>query len=172
MAIEIPAPRLSSRETPRQLLHAHFKSIPELPIRGGWGYDEDDAVIIDRNDPIVPRNRPFDGVGIEHVFVEKRIYEELIIFRKRGDAFAGIKWKLIQQGLAGGDGGRRFDVLKFDVTALPEAKWNALKAAWEGPAGFGSADFDVEAHRERHEAATVHYVAEYWFDITSFYGVR
>lgn len=74
------------------MLGEHFKSISELPIWGGWGYTREDAVIIDRDDPIVSPDRPFDGVGIEHVFVEKRIYEELIIFQPKGHsslAFTG-----------------------------------------------------------------------------------
>ena len=26
---------------------------PDLPIRGGWGYNREDACIIDKNDPII-----------------------------------------------------------------------------------------------------------------------
>ena len=81
MPIEIQRPRISPNESPREILAADFRSMGEIPIRGGWGYTIDDPVIIDKNDPIVLRGMPFDGVGLEYVFVEKRIYEELIIFR-------------------------------------------------------------------------------------------
>ena len=97
MAIEIQPPRINSEESPRDILAADFKSIGEIPIRGGWGYTLEDAVIIDKNDPIVSKGSPFDGVSLEYVFVEKRIYEELIIFRPKDDRFTGINWKLLKQ---------------------------------------------------------------------------
>jgi len=39
----------------------------------------EDAVIIDKNDPIVSKVLPFNGITIEHIFAEKRIYCELIV---------------------------------------------------------------------------------------------
>ena len=166
---EVTIEPLRTLDSPRELLAGHFKSIGELPIRGGWGYSREDAVVIDRDDPIVPRDQPFDGVDIEYVFIEKRTFEELIIFRPKGRQFSGIRRELIDQRTVV-DNGRRYDVLRFDVTALPDADWDALKAEWEGPDGIQSPDFDHEAHQRRREAATIHYVAEYWFDITSFFG--
>ena len=81
---DLPQP-IVSREEPRQIIAEDFKSvIGVLPIRGGWGYTKADAVIIDATDPVVPKDVPFDGVGIEYLFVEKRIYEEMIIFRPPG----------------------------------------------------------------------------------------
>jgi hypothetical protein len=160
---------IDSDETPRQLFVEIYKSIPELPIRGGWGYSIDDAVIIDKNDPIVSKGLPFNGVSIEYIFVEKRIYCELIVFRPRNDRYAGITWDLKLQTLREVNG-KRYDVLTFDVTALHDKHQGELKAIWEGPNGFGSPGFNKEEHFRKHDALTIHYVAEYWFDITSFYG--
>lgn len=167
---EIVIERLATRESPREIFVQDFKSIGELPIHGGWGYSKEDAVIIDKDDPIVPPGRSFDGIGIEHVFVEKRIYEELIIFRPAGWKHLGIGWERIEQRLVVGDDDRKYDVLRFDVTAFPEAEWEALKTEWEESDYGQSPDFDHEAHQSKREAAMVHYVAEYWFDITSFFG--
>ena len=60
---------------------------PDLPIRGGWGYDQEDACIIDKNDPIIDPDSPmpFYGVGYEKIFVERRIYMELITYRKEDE---------------------------------------------------------------------------------------
>jgi hypothetical protein len=41
-------------------------------------------VHLDKNDPLVDQALPFDGVGMEYVFVEKRISEEIIISRLDG----------------------------------------------------------------------------------------
>jgi len=119
MPIEIAAPHLDSREAPREILAEDFKSLGTMPIRGGWGYTMTDAVVIDKNDPIVQKGMPFDGVGLEYLFVEKRIYEELIIFRPENDRFSGIEWKCLKQRLTHSKD-RSFDVLTFEVTALPD----------------------------------------------------
>lgn len=168
MPIDIEPPRISSEETPREILKADFRSIRELPIRGGWGYTIDDAVVIDKNDPIVPRGMPFDGVGIEYVFVEKRIYEELIVFRPKDARHSGIEWKLLKQATLGRDG-RSFDFLSFEVTAFPDKDWEELRLEFEGPRGARSPGFDMAAHRLKREAKKIRYVAEYYFDITSLF---
>lgn len=169
MAIEIQAPRITSKESPREIIAADFKSVGELPIRGGWGYSFDDAVIIDKNDPIVPAGLPFDGVGIEYVFVEKRIYEELIIFRPQTNRFSGIEWDMLKQQLITKDP-KHFDVLSFVVKAFPEKAWDELKTKWEGPNGFQSPRFDADAHMQQRDSMMVKYTTEYYFDITSFFG--
>ena len=169
MPIEIEPPYISSRDTPREILAADFKSVGEIPIKGGWGYTLDDAVIIDKSDPVVPKGIPFDGVGIEYIFVEKRIYEELIIFRPLNDRYSGIRWKLLSQYLNSFNG-RSYDVLKFEITALKDKDWAELKAEWKGPNGNGSPGFDTKAHIEKRDSKIIRYVGKYYFDITSFYG--
>ena len=168
MAIEVEAPRISTKESPRQILLEDFKETPELPIRGGWGYVLEEAVIIDKPDPIVANGLPFRGVGLEYVFVEKRIYEELIIFKPVGRQHSGIRWnRLTQQTLH--LGGRQYDHLTFEVTALRDADWAEFKAEFEGQNGTGSQGFDRAEHFARRDAKTIRYVTDYWFDITSFF---
>lgn len=170
MPIEIQAPRIWSKESSREILAAHFKSLRgELPIQGGWGYTLQDAVVIDKNDHVVPKGIPFNAVQIEYIFVEKRIYEELIIFPPENDRFSGITWKLIEQRLTR-DAGRSYNVLRFEVSAFPDKDWEELKAEWEGPRGYRSIGFDVDAHMKKRDSRAICYVTEYWFDITSFYG--
>ena len=170
MAFEIQAPRIQSVESPREILAADFKSLGgELPIRGGWGYSLEDAVVIDKNDPVVPSGMPFDGVEIEYVFVEKRIYEELIIFRPPEERFAGIKWNLLKQRLTHRNG-RSYDVLSCEVTAFPVRDWEELKAEWHGQSGYGSPGFDIDAHFSKRDAKAIRYITGYCFDTTSFFG--
>lgn len=171
MPIDIQTPRIRSEESPRDILAADFRSMGEIPIRGGWGYTIDDPVIIDKNDPIVPKGIPFDGVGLEYVFIEKRIYEELIIFRPEDDRYSGTEWKLLKQELSR-HSGRSYDVLTIEVTALPDRVWEELKAEWEGPKGYGSSGFDADEHMKKRDSQTIRYVTEYHFDITSFYDSK
>lgn len=162
--------KIATRETPREILKSDFPSLPELPIRGGWGYDRQTAVVIDRDDPVARDFQPFDGIKIEHVFVEKRLYEELIIFRPKEHRYSAIRRELLDQKTISGDAGKIYDVLRFKVSAIPDALWDSLKADFEGPFGFGSSTFDEAAHARQHEAAKVTFEAEYWFEISSFYG--
>ena len=170
MPKEINLPKIKSPETPREILAADFKSLNgELPICGGWGYTKTDACIIDKNDPSVDPGIPFDGVGIEYIFVEKRIYEEMIIFQSEGNKFSGIRWNLQKQQLIQNEN-RFFDQLIFEITAFSDHDWEELRIEWEGPQGHTSADFDAEAHETKRQDKMVRLIREFWFDITSFYG--
>lgn len=174
MIINIQAPRIRSAETPREIIAADFKQPSgssflylqwergkhqpeiirtdfrslngELPITGGWGYDKSDAVVIDKKDPCFPQDTTFNVASIEYIFVEKRLYEELIIFQSEESKYSGIQWNLINQKLMT-YGKEKYDVLSFEVTAVLDI----LKEEWE-----------KNNKRSR-------YVAEYWFDITSIY---
>ena len=169
MAIKIEKSIIHSNEAPRQIIFEDYKSLDgELPITGGWGYTKDDAVIIDKNGPVVPKGVPFYGVGIEYIFVEKRIYEELIIFRLLGEPYAGIRWELIEQRLESHDG-RDYDVLNYEVTAFSEPDWNELKDEWESNNYFNDSLEGFQAHQEKRESKMISYKTEYWFDITSFF---
>lgn len=161
-----PPKPLVTRERPRQLIARHFPSLKGgLPIQGGWGYTKESACVICRDDPLNDPEMPFfDGVGIEYVFVEKRCYEELIIFQPDGDKHSGIKWKLMEQSLIHG----KYDHLVFEITCFRERDWDMLKAEYEQ--GMGNPNFDAEAHWRKHESLKKRYVRDYWFDITSFYG--
>lgn len=161
---------LTSDKTPRQILAEDFKSLGgELPIRGGWGYTQEDACIIDKDDPVVSLDIPFDGVGIEYIFVQKRIYEEMIIFRPDGEKFSGLDWKLIKQELYQ-DNDRTFDKLVFEITAFPDKDWDELKTEHGGQNGNGSPTFDLDAHMKKRQEKMITFSREFWFDITSFYG--
>ena len=129
--------------------------------------DGRNTCVIDKDDPIVDKSEPFNGVAIEYAFVEKRIYEEMAITRAVGDRFSEIEWKLQSQRLVH-DGDRRFDHLIFDVTAYHQADWSALKAELEGPDGASSPNFDSEAHAKRRHDKLVRSSSEFWFDVTSF----
>jgi hypothetical protein len=160
---------LKTQETPREIIEADFPSVGKLPISGGWGYDQATACIIDKDDPCVDPTVPFNGVAIEYLFAEKRLFEELIVFRPRGHQYCHIEKRRIMQRLTQLDG-RTYDVLVFEVTAFREDDFNFLKETYEGPNGFINPDFDRQAHEELHRSLMRRGTREYWFDITSFFG--
>jgi len=152
----------------RQVIFDCFKSIgKELPISGGWGSTQEDAIIIDKNDPTVIPGLPFDGVGMEYLVVEKLIYIDLIINRPKEDKYSGIKWKLGTQKLIH-DEGRSYDCMNFFVSAHTDQDFDMLKREHEG--GIQNGNLDFEEHFKKNNALLKHYEKVLWFDITSFYG--
>lgn len=165
--LKVLSPKLRSKESPRQIIFEDFKSLgTELPIKGGWGYEINDAVIINKNDPIVSQSMPFNFTAIEKIFVEKRIYEELIIFREDNQKHSGIEWKLESQKLIR-KGNNSYDVLSYLVTAIPDVDWEILKAEFMDNNGFSDSKESYNAHMEKKHNKTIFYSTEYWFDITS-----
>lgn len=172
MAIEIGVEKVTDfyRDTkPQELLRHKYKSKPQLPIRGGWGYSKEDAVVIDTTHPAAANFQPFNGIEVERIFIQLRLWEELIGTRPVGQQHSACNFELKKQSLVTGEFGKIYDVMLCDITALPDAVWEALKAEWEGPSGFSSPYFDEEDHLRRKEDATVHYVGEYWFEISSYF---
>ena len=144
---------------------------PDIPVRGGWGYSAEDACIIDKNDAIIDPDdpMPFYGVGFEKIFVERRIYMELITFRPEAERHSGIQWNMLSQSLMRHEG-KPHDHLEYQVTAHEDKDWLALKEEFEGPNGISHPDFDQEEHFKKHNASMKTFRMEFWFEISSFYG--
>ena len=157
-------------KSPREVLEEDFKSLSGgIPISGGWGYTKGDPCIIDRDDPAVNGFTSFNGVAIEYLFVEKRIYEELIIFRPEDDRFSGITWNLVSQGVIR-EGERVYDHLVFDIRCFCDRDWNELKAEYDGATGLAHPEFNLEEHAAKRKQKELQFTREFWFDITSFFG--
>ena len=155
---------LYTKESPRQIIFEDYKM--DLPISGGWGYDIESACIIDKNDPTLDKVTPFDGISIEYVFVEKRIYEEMIIFREPSEKFWGIRWDLENQQLIK-VGDRSFDLLIFDVVGFSEEIWGELTSRFDTIKANEQWHLmsELDAYRE---SKAVKFKREFYFDITSF----
>jgi len=158
--------QLITREPPRQIIFEDFKI--DLPIKGGWGYDFDSACIIDKNDSTVIKGMPFDGVGIEYVFVEKRIYEEMIIFRETHEKYAGIRWNLDKQELLFNND-KPHDRLVFNVVGFTDAIWDEITSRFEEIQKSGKLELIAELDAYR-ESKALKFTREFYFDISSFYG--
>jgi hypothetical protein len=157
--------QLITKESPRQIIFEDFKI--DLPIKGYWGYDIESACIIDKNDSTVSQEIPFNGVAIEYVFVEKRIYEEMIIFRGDDEKYSGIRWELDKQELLLIDE-KYYDKLIFNVVGFTDNIWDELTNRFEEIQKSGQLELisELDAYRE---SKALRFVREFYFDITSFY---
>ena len=158
--------QLITRESPRQIIFEDFKI--DLPIKGYWGYDIESACIIDKHDPTVDREVPFDGVSIEYVFVEKRTYEEMIIFRSDHEKYSGVRWGLKKQELLVNKG-KIYDKLIFNVVGFTDDIWDELTSRFEEIQKSGNLELMTELDAYR-ESKALRLTREFYFDITSFYG--
>ena len=158
----------NTKETPREILEADNPSAGNIPISGGWGYTQEDCVIINKDDPSVNQSIPFNGVALEYFFVEKRIYEELIIFREPGQTFNGIKWEMLEQELIHKND-RQYDHLRFLIKGHTDKDWDYLNKIFEDNNKFIDDPEGFEKHLKENEELLSCYETDYWFDITSFY---
>ena len=158
--------QLITKESPRQIIFEDFKI--DLPIKGGWGYAFDSACIIDKNDSTVIKGMPFDGVSIEYVFVEKRIYEEMIIFREAHEKYAGIRWSLDKQELLFNND-KPHDKLIFNVIGFTDEVWDELTSRFEEIQKSGKLELIDELNAYR-ESKAYRFTKEFYFDISSFYS--
>ena len=69
-----------SLRSPRAIIAELFTSIgKELSISGGWGQDKENACIIEKEASVSIALSEWDDTIIQKIFVEKRIYLELIV---------------------------------------------------------------------------------------------
>jgi len=158
--------QLITKESPRQIILEDFKI--DLPISGYWGYSLESACVIDKNDPTVSKVMPFDGIGIEYIFVEKRIYEEMIIFRGDHEKYAGIRWDRQAQELLVQDD-KTYDKLTFNIIGFSDQVWDELTSRFEEIQTSGKVELIAELNAYR-ESKAYRLTREFYFDITSFYG--
>ena len=158
--------QLITKESPRQIIFEDFKI--DLPITGYWGYEIESACIIDKNDSTVSKAMPFDGVGIEYVFVEKRIYEEMIIFRGDDEKYSGIRWALDKQELISRDS-KHYDKLIFNIVGFTDKVWDELTNRGEEIQKSGKLELMTELDAYR-ESRALRLTREFYIDITSFYS--
>ncbi len=153
---------IQTTNAPRAILKGDFATLhDELPISGGWGYNPDDACIIELRTPAASNGRSPNVITVEQAFVEMRLYEELIIFRPKCERFSGISWMLHRQQLHHRND-RILDHLIFDVSAFHEKDWEALMAEPEALEDAAS----LAARQQRREALMLRFVEEFWFDVT------
>ena len=159
--------QINTQTSLREVCASYTAPKEEMPIKGGWGYTKEDAIIIDKNDPVVPKELPFDGVGLEYVVVEKRIDLEFTLLQDEKDMYKGAHWELDKQEMMQ-DQDRIFDKITVKITALPFEAWWGRRMEWKE--NGRKPDFDKEWFMARTLELTQYCYREFWFDISSFYG--
>jgi hypothetical protein len=149
------------------LMHDFPRDSSNLPISGGWGYTQVDAIMfVRRLFPKMPGKPQF--VPLEYHIAQKIVYEELVIFRPNDSRFSGIELQRKDQKMIA-DGERKYDVLNLSITCWSDWHWNQLKQEWKDNDLGMRPSFDREAHAAKHDASQVKYERQLWFDITEMF---
>lgn len=154
--------KLLTRETPKQILSEDFPK-HQWPISGGWGYSQEDAVVIELENS-------WDGVSFEYKYLEYRTYEEAIIFRPKGQQLAGFRFEKDMQSLMNGSNGKSYDRVTVKVSAYTEEDFAYLKNDWESHNGYKDDEAGKAIHLQIAESKSIKYEVTGWFDISKFYG--
>jgi hypothetical protein len=143
------------------------KDFGDVPIYGGWGHSQADAVIIDKYDPIVDISLSFNGIGLEYALLQHRNWIELIAMLPKDEQYDEIEFGVLEQKTVA-DGNALYDYIKYEITCFRHLDYLELKREWVD--NKDSPDFDLQKHLEKRLALKKYLVKEIWFEISSFYG--
>ncbi len=144
-------------DTPiKEVLQAAFDV--SLPVSGGWGYTQDDALRIEQN----PDNTPL--AQFEHMLISMRLYLEMNLTRKEEERYGSINLN---------EKSRKrhtaehivLDEVCYTLTAMKESDY--AKFIEEYKEGYGKDDFDVQEHFAKRKEATLTKEVTCWFDVTN-----
>ncbi len=164
---EINVKQINTQTSLREVCASYTFPKEEMPIKGGWGFTKEDAIIIDKNDSVIPQGEAFDGVGLEYSIVSKRIDLEFTYLQDEKNGYRDVHWKLYKQETLK-ENDRYFDKLTIKITALPYEAWKSRIIEWKE--NGRKPDFDKEWFMAKTLELTQYCYREFWFDITSFYG--
>jgi hypothetical protein len=156
---------IESAEPFPDLLRHDFLACRDMPVGGGWGYSQSDAITFLRAEGV----KTYDFVGMEYVIAEKRTYEELIIFRQGDARFSGIAIEVTKQALVH-EAGKAYDRIDFRVRCWPELCWEALKEDWGKIGHLPSDSYEVALHKLHKVNNMVELDMTCWFDITQVFN--
>ena len=129
----------------------------ELNITGGWGYDNNTAVIANNID--MPTEQ------FVHMFATIRANIEMNLMVENSDErFSGINVNFEENKEFEIDK-KVYQIFTFKITAMNEKIYAELIQEYKD--NYGKKEFDLSAHFKRREQITISRVVDYWF-----YGLK
>ena len=125
----------------------------EVDISGGWGYDSKNATIIHATN-----NLPIEQ--FEHILATMRAYIEMNMTLSEKERYGSINPKEIDRVQMSEFDENLFKVT-YEVSAMKEDIYADFINAYKK--GYGTKEFDMDAHFKRRKEATLHRTVEHWF---------
>jgi hypothetical protein len=111
---------------------------------------------------------PFNGIDVEHAFIEQRIDYEMNDSRTDDEKFFATKWKLKEQRIFK-EAERYYDRFIFEITAFHKKDWDELNIGGIRLQKKRQA-INKEDLEKICQEKLMHFTREFWFDITSFWN--
>ena len=130
----------------------------DLPIAGSWGYSREKASIIEAlpEGMLLPQ--------LQHMLTSIRAHLEMNITQEQENRYgainAGEKAREEIKSAAG-----TFDKVTYAITAMQEDLYNAFIKEYKE--GYGKEDFDMNAHFQRREEATLTREVVHYFEVSA-----
>ena len=136
-----------------------FGELPEwLSKESGWGYNQNDAVVI-------LSNNDAEGVHNEYVFAGIRFKIEVeYVLNMHFEGIEQINQKLLNKG------DKHFDVINFNVYLFTDEDWNYLKEDYESHNNYKEDQDGLNQHNQLRNERIRYYNSECWIDISNFFG--
>ncbi len=147
-------------------IRANFRMMDTLPLplTGGWGYDERNAVVVDLSlDDGYEEDRPFSLHHLARMLIENRIFLECVL--RATERLSGIEWRVESREVLENDNGV-FVKLVVNVHGIPEWVWNALEHDWK-MTRQRTPRSKAEAHTFIREWFMCSYTTEFWLNISA-----
>ncbi len=125
----------------------------DLNIAGGWGYDQESAIILQESN--YPTNQ------LEHTLASMRAHLEMNMTLPKEERYGAINVNELKREEFKQDI-RKYDIITFKISAILEETYNAFIQEYK--AGQDMVDFDVEDHFKRRKEATLIREETMWFN--------
>jgi hypothetical protein len=129
----------------------------KLPIKGGWGYEKEDAVILDLDSPEY-------STRVKNLFAYNRLDIELSYYEKTHKNIAGFDIRLESE-----------KIIKEDLETYVKSSFNCSVLLreysdefYKANKGFYMPSTEFLSDKNLSDKL-IKFKREYWFDITSFY---
>lgn len=124
----------------------------KLDISGGWGYDNNTAVIV-------------NSLAVEidqflHMFASMRANVEMNLILEEEQRYGGINVSFEDSKKFEIDN-KVYDVVTFKVTAMKEKTYADFIKEYKD--NYGKKEFDLSGHFKRREENTISRTVDYWF---------
>lgn len=125
----------------------------ELGISGGWGYDNNSALSIDKLDVDIDQ--------FLHMFASMRANIEMnLTIKDENERYGGINVHF-EDSKTFEINNKIYDVLTFKITAMKEKTYADFIQEYKD--NYGKKEFDLTGHFQRREESTLSRVVDYWF---------
>ena len=146
--------KLSASDGIRTIIQSAFTV--DLDISGGWGYSQEDALIIhDR--------ATYPLTQLQHTLASMHAHLQMQMTLPKETRFGAINLNEIKREQIKSDI-RIYDIITFQITGILESTYASLIEEYKQ--NQENKDFDVAGHFQKRKEATLVREETIWFDVT------